>query len=149
MDDACIHAILIPPQLERFRNLCGLTDSRLATSFDGYHRHAIMSADRVFLFPRSQTRVSGLVHEAGVLQALEGRNLPAPRLLGHWRDDGISPSRSWRSPDFLARPGYGASTRLHHRIGARCSRVLARRSPHGTASISAPRLEPTAGDHDA
>jgi aminoglycoside phosphotransferase (APT) family kinase protein len=91
MEDDCIHAVLIEPQLERFRELCGLDDMPLTATFEGWHRHAILSPDRVFLFPRDGSRFPGLLHEAAVLEALDGRGVPAPRLLGQWRDPRVSP----------------------------------------------------------
>ncbi len=87
----CIHAVLIEPQLERFRELCGLGEAQLTVSFEGWHRHAILSSDRVFLFPRDRSKVAGLLREAVVLKALDGRGVPAPRPLGMWRDRGVSP----------------------------------------------------------
>jgi aminoglycoside phosphotransferase (APT) family kinase protein len=91
MREDCIHAVLIEPQLERFRRLCGLEDVALATSFEGWHRHAILAPDRVFLFPRHQSNVRGLRREVAVLTVLEGRGVPAARLLGHWHDREVSP----------------------------------------------------------
>jgi len=86
-----LHAVLIEPQLARFRELCDLESVPLAVSFEGWHRHAILSPDRVFLIPRDRSRVAGLLYEAAVLEALAGRGVPAPRLLGQWRDRNISP----------------------------------------------------------
>jgi aminoglycoside phosphotransferase (APT) family kinase protein len=90
-DDERLHAVLIEPQLRRLRELCGLGGVPLTASFEGWHRHAVLTPERVFLFPRDRSRVPGLRHEAAVLRALEGRGVPAPRLLGHWRDPRISP----------------------------------------------------------
>ena len=91
MEDECIHAVLIEPQLEHFRALCQVGDGPLTVSFEGWHRHAILSPDRVFLFPRDRSRVPGLLREVGILEALDGRGVPAPRLLGQWRDPAVSP----------------------------------------------------------
>src|SRR5690242_17523489 len=91
MEDECIRAILIEPQLDCFRELCGLRNIPLTATFEGWHRHAIVSPDRVFLFPRDRSRVAGLLREATVLEALAGRGVPAPRLLGRWHDPAISP----------------------------------------------------------
>jgi aminoglycoside phosphotransferase (APT) family kinase protein len=91
MDDDRLHAVLIEPQLERFREICGLEGVPLSVGFEGWHRHAILGPDRVFLFPRDRSRVPGLRREAAVLQAQDGRGTPAPRLLGQWRDAGVSP----------------------------------------------------------
>lgn len=89
--DDRIHAVMIEPQLERFRQLCGLNGVELAVTFAGWHRYAVLAPDRVFLFPRHRSCVAGLLREAAVMQALEGRGVPAPRLLSQWRDAGISP----------------------------------------------------------
>jgi aminoglycoside phosphotransferase (APT) family kinase protein len=91
MTDDCIQAILIAPQLERFRALCDLDGVRLTTNFDGWHRHAVLAPDRVFLFPRGRSWVPGLRREMVVLKALDGRGVPAARLLGHWHDRDVSP----------------------------------------------------------
>jgi aminoglycoside phosphotransferase (APT) family kinase protein len=91
MTEDCIHAILIEPQLERFRALCGLDGVTLTTNFEGWHRHAVLAPDRVFLFPRGRSLVPGLRREMVVLEALDGRGAPAPRLLGHWHDRDVSP----------------------------------------------------------
>src|SRR5262245_27467248 len=90
-DSYCLHAVLIEPQLERFRQRCALDGVALTTSFEGWHRHAILAPDRVFLFPRHRSYVPGLRREAAVLVALEGRGVPAARLLGRWEDGEISP----------------------------------------------------------
>jgi aminoglycoside phosphotransferase (APT) family kinase protein len=90
-DPHCLHAVLIEPQLERFRERCGLDGVALTTSFEGWHRHAILAPDRVFLFPRHRSYVPGLRREAAVLVALEGRGVPAARLLGRWVDGEVSP----------------------------------------------------------
>ena len=89
--DDRIYAVMIEPQLERFRQLCGLDGVELAVTFAGWHRYAVLAPDRVFLFPRERSRVAGLLREATVVQALEGHGVPAPRLLGRWHDTGISP----------------------------------------------------------
>jgi aminoglycoside phosphotransferase (APT) family kinase protein len=90
-EDDRIHAILIEPQLARFRRLCGLDGVPLTTSFEGWHRHAVLAPDRVCLFPRDRSRVPGLRHEAIALEALDGRGVPAPRLVGRWDDREVSP----------------------------------------------------------
>ena len=90
-DDRCLRAVLIEPQLARFRRLCGLEGVPLTTSFEGWHRHAVLAPDRVFLFPRDRSRVAGLRREAAVLRALDGRGVPAPRLLGAWDEREVSP----------------------------------------------------------
>jgi aminoglycoside phosphotransferase (APT) family kinase protein len=90
MDDR-LHAILIEPQLARFRDVCDLNDTELEVNFNGWHRHAILSPDRVFLFPRHRQWTRLLLREATILEAIAGRVAVVPRLLGQWRDDAISP----------------------------------------------------------
>src|SRR5690242_19465376 len=90
-DDRCLNAVLIEPQLAHFRRLCGVEGVPLTTSFEGWHRHAVLAPNRVFLFPRDRSRVAGLRREAVVLQALDVRGVPAARLLGQWDDRGVSP----------------------------------------------------------
>jgi len=91
VDNDRLHAVLIEPQVEHFRQLCGVGEAPLTVSFEGYHRHAILSEDRVFLFARDQSRVAGLHREAAVLAALAGRGVPAPLLCGQWQDTFVSP----------------------------------------------------------
>lgn len=91
MTDDRLHAVLTEPQLARFRDVCGVPDEPLQADFSGWHRHAIISRDRVFLFPRHRQWVRGLLLEKAALQAIDGHGVPAPRVLGCWRDDAISP----------------------------------------------------------
>ena len=90
-EDDRIHAVLIEPQLKRFRDVHDLHGLPLTVSFEGWHRHAILAPERVYLFPRDRSRVPGLRREASTLRALEGRGVSAPRLLGQWEDREISP----------------------------------------------------------
>ena len=125
-DPYALHAVLIEPQLARFRALCGLEGVPLTTSFEGWHRHAILAPDRVFLFPRDRSRLPGLRRDAAVLAALEGRGVPAPRLLGRWDDRGVSPypfiavsrlpGRTWSQLEGAA--GLEAVTALAGALGA-------------------------------
>lgn len=91
MTEDCIQAVLIEPQLRRFREVCGLDGVALTANFQGWHRHAVLAPDRVFLFPRDRSRVPGLRREVTVLEALDGRGAPAARLLGQWHDREVSP----------------------------------------------------------
>lgn len=91
MTDDRLHAVLIEPQLARFRTQFELDGEPLTADFSGFHRHAICSRDRVFLFPRHREHVRGLLTEAKVLSALDGHDIPAARVHGVWRDDDISP----------------------------------------------------------
>jgi aminoglycoside phosphotransferase (APT) family kinase protein len=53
MSRDCVSAVLTPWQLEKFCRLFGLQPSELEANFDGWHKHVLMSKDKVFLFPRS------------------------------------------------------------------------------------------------
>jgi aminoglycoside phosphotransferase (APT) family kinase protein len=89
--DDRIHAVLTAPQLTRFRELCQLGDADLSTDFSGWNRHVILSPDSAFLFPRHQSSVPGLIREQTALQSIQDQGTPAPRLLGSWQDDCVSP----------------------------------------------------------
>lgn len=91
MIDDRLSAVLVEPQLARFRELCDVPDEPLQVDFSGWHRHAILTRDKVFLFPRHRQWVRGLLLEKAVLQAIEGHRTPAARVLGSWQDDAISP----------------------------------------------------------
>lgn len=91
MTEDRIHAVLTAPQLARFRELCQLGDADLSTDFSGWNRHVILSHDSAFLFPRHQSSVPGLIREQAALQSIQDQGTPAPRLLGSWQDDRISP----------------------------------------------------------
>lgn len=68
-----------------------MADAPLQANFSGWHRHAIIAPGRVFLFPRHRQWVRGLLIEKAVLQAIDSHSTPAPRILGSWHDDAISP----------------------------------------------------------
>lgn len=70
-----LHAVLIEPQLQRFREVFGLEDAQLEVSFEGYHRYASLAEDRVFLIHRNHTWVAGMRREAAVLGPGACRNL--------------------------------------------------------------------------
>jgi hypothetical protein len=68
--DPCVQAILTPPQLQRFRSVCGMTDVPLTADFTGWHKHVLLAPDRVFLFPRNPLYVASLEHELAVYATL-------------------------------------------------------------------------------
>lgn len=135
--DDRLHAVLIEPKLARFRELCGVVGVALTASFDGWHRHAIMAPDRVYLFPRHTSDVPALLREAAVLEALDGRGVPVPRLLGRWLDRAVSPypfiavsrcpGRTWRELETAATldavatmlESLGGAIASWHRLGRR------------------------------
>lgn len=91
IDEERLHAVLVEPQLKRFRDLCHLGDVPLTITFEGWSRHVILSSDRAFLFPRNSSCVAGLLREAEMLRALDGSGVPAPRLFDKWENPDISP----------------------------------------------------------
>ncbi|GAB3426726.1 hypothetical protein GCM10027569_66660 [Flindersiella endophytica] len=79
-----VHAILPPPDLWKFREITGVGDEELDVSFDGWSKLAILSADKVFLFPR-RGRDERLLHGAYVSDVLVGLGLDCvPPVLGRW-----------------------------------------------------------------
>jgi aminoglycoside phosphotransferase (APT) family kinase protein len=163
-DPDALHAVLIEPQLARFRALCGLEGVPLTTSFEGWHRHAILSSDRVFLFPRDRSRVPGLRRDVAVLTALEGRGVPAPRLLGRWDDRGVSPypfiavsrlpGRTWSRLEATADleavtalvAALGAAVATWHRLERRTLPRTIPRRQNDVARALAAGMQAAAGD---
>lgn len=89
MDDAAaVNAVLVPPQLERFRDLCQV-EGPIEPRFSGYTKHVLLTADRAFYFPRNHTLVNQLERECDVYATID--HPLVPRLLGRWHDRGISP----------------------------------------------------------
>ena len=62
----------------------------METQFHGWSKRVILSADRVFLFPRDRTKVESLEREAAALDALDDCAY-APRLIARRQDERISP----------------------------------------------------------
>ena len=90
--DVCLQAVLIPPQEARLRELCALGDSPLRADVTGWHKYAIVAADRVFLFPRHAEWLPGLERELAAYALLgEVTGAPAPRLLGRYEEPAIWP----------------------------------------------------------
>ena len=137
-EDERLHAVLIEPQLERFRSLHELHGVPLTVTFEGWHRHAILTPERVFLFPRDRSRVPGLRRDASTLRALEGRGVSAPHLLGQWTDRESPLTPTWPSPASPGAPGRTWSGGPPWRRRRACWRAWGGRSRPGTASTGAP-----------
>lgn len=91
MNDDRIWAVLSPPQLTRFRELCHVADENLEVIFTGWSKRVVLDSDRAFLFPRDSSRVAAIQREASTLKALGGLGLPwVPRVVGYWTDPAIS-----------------------------------------------------------
>jgi aminoglycoside phosphotransferase (APT) family kinase protein len=84
--------VLIPPQLERFRQLVELGDAPLAVDLTGFNKYVLLGDDRVFLFPRQVNNVEWFQRELAAYRALEGTGLAiVPRVIGEWHDDAVYP----------------------------------------------------------
>ena len=87
-DEAAVGAVLTPPALERFRQLCEV-DGKIEPRYSGFTKHVLLSDDRAFLFPRNHTVVRLLERECEVYAAVDHPLVPALR--GQWREAAISP----------------------------------------------------------
>ena len=85
-------AVLIPPQLARFRALVGLTDEPLTVDLTGWNKYVLLTEDRAFLFPRQANNVEWFERELVTYRALEAAGLAVvPRVTGDWRDETVYP----------------------------------------------------------
>jgi aminoglycoside phosphotransferase (APT) family kinase protein len=85
-----VHAVLAPPDLSRFRELTGIGDADLGVSFEGWAKLALLTEDRVFLFPR-RGHDAQLLHGARVCDVLSRLGVRyAPRVLGRWPDGALT-----------------------------------------------------------
>jgi aminoglycoside phosphotransferase (APT) family kinase protein len=87
-----VWAVLIPPRLERFRELTGLGDAALTADFTGWNKYVLLAGDRVFLFPREPANLEWFGHELAVYRALTAGGFAlAPQVRGQWRDEEVYP----------------------------------------------------------
>lgn len=87
-----VHAVLIPPQAERFAALVAVDLDGLGVNVTGWNKLVLLTDDRAFLFPRRQVGVEWFEREIGAYRALaETRLSVVPRLLGCWHDADIYP----------------------------------------------------------
>jgi aminoglycoside phosphotransferase (APT) family kinase protein len=87
-----LEVVLTPPQRERLRRTLEMPDlADVELVGEGWHRFAVLAADRVLLLPRSHRWVPGLEREAAALQVLERAEVPAPRLLQRIDDPELWP----------------------------------------------------------
>ena len=85
-------AVLIPPQLARFRSLTGVGDAQLDVDFTGWNKYVVLDAERAFLFPRQPINVEWFERELAVYRALEPIGLAlVPQVVGEWFDEGVYP----------------------------------------------------------
>ncbi len=99
-----VQAVLAPPDLRRFRELTGIGDAELDVRFDGWSKLALLTEDRVFLFPRRGCDAQ-LLHGARVCEVLSSLGVRCvPPVLGRW------PEAALTAGPFVAferRPGLG------------------------------------------
>ena len=85
-------AVLIPPQLARFRTVTGVGDAPLAVNFTGWNKYVVLTGERAFLFPRHAVNVERFERELAVYRVLESTGLAVvPRVVGEWHDAAVSP----------------------------------------------------------
>lgn len=84
-----LHAILRPPELEAFVKRFGLVVDDLEPNFDGWHKRAIITSTRVFLFPRYESDIALVEREAVALAALADLEM-VPSLISLHREPEIS-----------------------------------------------------------
>ena len=85
-------AVLIPPQLARFRALADLGDTPITVDLTGWNKYVLLAGDRAFLFPRQASNVEWFHRELEAYRALESIGLPVvPRLMREWRDEAVYP----------------------------------------------------------
>ena len=87
-DEEAVAAVLVAPQLTRFRQVCEV-DGPIQPRFDGYTKHVLLAGDRAFLFPRNHTVVDQIERECAVYATVD--HPVVPNLLGRWHEPGISP----------------------------------------------------------
>ena len=85
-------AVLIPPRLERFREVTGLGDAAITADFTGWNKYVLLAGDRVFLFPREAENVEWFEHELAVDRALAAGGFTlAPQVRSQWQDEDVYP----------------------------------------------------------
>jgi aminoglycoside phosphotransferase (APT) family kinase protein len=85
-----VSRMLNPAQLAEFRAVTGVDAPTLAVDFTGWSKLAVLTEDRVFLFPRREREV-GLLRGARVCDALAQAGVTvAPAVRGWWIDPEFS-----------------------------------------------------------
>ena len=91
MKNNSINAILNPRQLENFCKVFDLEPSEIETNFDGWHKHVLMTKDKVFLFPRSPQYAKEVKQELSLYNEFSHLNsIVLPKLIKRVRDKKIS-----------------------------------------------------------
>lgn len=90
MSAELLHAVLAAPDLQRFREVTGVGDAHLDVTFEGWSKLAVLSHDRVFLFPR-RGRDARMLHGARVCEVLSSMGVSSvPRVVGRWPEGELS-----------------------------------------------------------
>lgn len=91
MPDDRISAVLTPRQLGRFCRMFGLRPDQLEANFSGWHKHVLLSDDKVFLFPRSPEFAKVVARElAFYKQFSHSETIALPKLIKKVKDRKIS-----------------------------------------------------------
>jgi hypothetical protein len=124
-DETALAAVLVPPQLKRFREVCEVAGP-IEPRFDGYTKHVLLTDDRAFLFPRNHTIVAQLERECDVYTTVD--HPLVPKLLGRWDEPAISPYPFFALPTLSVLPW--ASAWRHILRAARGPGRRSRRESH-------------------
>src|SRR6185437_13655237 len=84
-----ISAVLIPPQLARFRTLTGVGDGDLEVNVTGWNKYVILAADRAFLFPRAPSALEWFMREIRIYRSLPAELALVPRVLDVWNEEDV------------------------------------------------------------
>jgi aminoglycoside phosphotransferase (APT) family kinase protein len=133
-DETAVGAVLNPPQLKRFRQICAVT-GKIEPRYNGFTKHVLLADDRAFLFPRNHTLVRLLERECGIYGAIEHPLIPALR--GSWRDLMVSPYPFFAVTRLAGRPVDGISYEDMAPLATQLGRAIA--SYHGVSSDRVPQ----------
>ena len=87
----CIQAIFTPSQFEKFNKTFNIKPSELEVNFDGWHKHVLMSGNKVFLFPRNPEYIKGIKKELELYAEFSHlKSVALPKLIKKVKDKEIS-----------------------------------------------------------
>jgi len=84
-----ISAVLIPPQLARFRALTGVGSADLEVNVNGWNKYVLLTDDRAFLFPRAPANLEWFIREVTIYGLLPPDLTVVPRVLGVWHEPDV------------------------------------------------------------
>jgi len=87
-----LSAVLVPPQLARFRAITGSEGEPLTVVVTGWNKYVLLGTDTAFLFPRHAVNVEWFERELAVCRYLEPTGLTiVPRVIERWHDEKVWP----------------------------------------------------------